>query len=46
VTKQKLPKSLKDLIKQGEEDGFLAQDVIFLIYSEPEKHLDEIDNFF
>jgi len=46
MVKQKLPKTLKDLIKQGEEDGFLAQDDIFLIYSEPEKHLGEIDAFF
>ena len=46
MTKHKLPKTLKDLIKQGEEDGFLAQDDIFLIYAEPEKHLEDIDSFF
>jgi len=46
MTKQKLPKSLKDLLKQGEEDGFLIQDDIFFIYPEPEKHVEEIDGFF
>ena len=46
MTKQKLPKSLDDLIKQGEEDGFLVQDDIFLVYSEPEKHIEEVDDFF
>ena len=46
MTRQKLPKTLHDLIKQGEEDGFLVQDDILLIYSEPEKHIEEIDTFF
>ena len=46
MTKQKLPKSLDDLIKQGEEDGFLVQDDIFLVYAEPEKHIGDIDDFF
>ena len=46
MTKQKLPKSLHDLIVQGEEDGFLVQDDILLIYPEPEKHIQEIDLFF
>ncbi len=46
MSKQKLPKNLHDLIKQGEEDGFLVQDDIFLIYPEPEKHLEQIDEFF
>lgn len=41
-----MPKSLDDLIKQGEEDGFVVQDDIFLVYPEPEKHLSEIDDFF
>ena len=46
MTRQKLPKTLDDLIKQGEEDGFLVQDDIFLIYPEPEKHIEDIDDFF
>ncbi len=46
MTKQRLPKSLDDLIEQGEEDGFLVQDDIFLIYPEPEKHIQDIDDFF
>lgn len=46
MTKQKLPKSLKDLLKTGEEDGFIIQDDILLVYPEPEGHIDEIDLFF
>jgi len=46
MTKHKLPKSLKELLKQGDSDGFLIQDDILLVYSEPEKHVDEIDDFF
>ena len=46
MTKQRLPKSLDDLIEQGEEDGFLVQDDIFLIYPEPENHIQDIDDFF
>lgn len=46
MTKQKLPKTLKEVLKQGEEDGFIVQDDILLVYPEPEKHVDEIDDFF
>ncbi len=46
MTKHNLPKTLKELLKQGEEDGFLVQDDILLVYAEPEKHIDEIDQFF
>ncbi len=46
MSRQRLPKSLKDLLIQGEEDGFLVQDDILLIYPEPEKHISEIDEFF
>jgi RNA polymerase primary sigma factor len=44
--KQKIPKSYKELLKQGEEDGFLVQEDILMVYSEPEKHIEEIDEFF
>ncbi len=44
--KQRLPKNLKEILKQGEDDGFLVQDDILLVYPEPEKHIDEIDEFF
>ncbi|MDO8497937.1 MAG: RNA polymerase sigma factor RpoD [bacterium] len=44
--KQRFPKTYKDLIKQGEEDGFLVQEDILLVYPEPEKHVNEIDEFF
>ncbi len=46
MTKHRLPKSLNDLLKQGEDDGFLVQDDILLVYPEPEKHIGEIDTFF
>src|SRR3989339_477964 len=46
MTKQKFPKSFKDLLAQGEEDGFVVQDDIFLVCSEPEKHIEAIDEFF
>ncbi|MGB9883043.1 MAG: RNA polymerase sigma factor RpoD [Microgenomates group bacterium] len=46
MTKYTIPKTLKELLKQGEEDGFLVQDDILLVYAEPEKHIDEIDQFF
>jgi len=34
------------LLRQGENDGFLIQDDILLVYAQPEKHIDEIDDFF
>ncbi len=43
---QKMSKSYKDLLKQGEEDGFLVQDDILMVFTEPEKHVDDIDDFF
>ncbi len=46
MTKHKLPRTLEELLKQGKEDGFLVQDDILLVYSEPEKHIEEIDDFF
>src|SRR3990167_4355170 len=46
MTKTKLPRTLNELIKQGEEDGFLVQDDILLVYPDPEKHIEEIDDFF
>ena len=46
MIKHHLPKSLKELINQGKEDGFLVQDDILLVYPDPEKHIREIDGFF
>lgn len=43
---QKIPKTIKELLKQGEENGFLVQDDIFFIYADPEHHIDEIDDLF
>ena len=46
MIKIKSPKTFKELLQQGEDDGFILQDDIFLICSEPEKHILEIDDFF
>ena len=46
MIKHHLPRSLKELIGQGEEDGFLVQDDILLVLPNPEKHIKEIDSFF
>jgi RNA polymerase primary sigma factor len=46
MIKHHLPRSLKELISQGEEDGFLVQDDILLVLPYPEKHIKEIDSFF
>jgi RNA polymerase primary sigma factor len=46
MIKHHLPKSLKELISQGSEDGFLVQDDILLVIPDPEKHIKEIDKFF
>lgn len=44
--KQKMPHSVAELLTMGQEDGFLVQDDILLVYPEPEKHVNEIDMFF
>lgn len=46
MSHQKIPKTIKELLRQGEEDGFLVQDDIFFIYSDPEHHIEEIDELF
>lgn len=46
MVKHKLPKSLVELLDQGEEDGFLVQDDILLVYPEPENHIPDVDEFF
>ena len=46
MVKNRLPRTLHELIKQGEEDGFLVQDDILIVYPEPEKHISNIDTFF
>lgn len=46
MTTQKIPRTAGELLKQGQENGFIVIDDIFFIYPEPEKHLSEIDDFF
>ena len=43
---QKIPKNVKELLRQGEENGFLVLDDIFFVYSDPEHHINEIDDLF
>ncbi|MCX7996239.1 MAG: RNA polymerase sigma factor RpoD [Patescibacteria group bacterium] len=43
---QKIARSVKDLLKQGEDDGFLVQDDLLMVFQEPEKFIDDIDEFF
>ena len=42
----RIPKNVKELLKQGQDDGFLVQEDIMLVFSEPEKHVEEVDDFF
>jgi RNA polymerase primary sigma factor len=44
--RQKLPKTAKELLKQGETDGFLLQDDILIVFPDPEKHIEDIDELF
>jgi len=41
-----MPKNVKDLFAQGEEDGYLVQEDILFVFPEPEAHVAEIDDFF
>jgi RNA polymerase primary sigma factor len=42
----RLPKNIKDLLKQGMDEGFLVQDDILALYPEPENNIEKIDEFF
>lgn len=42
----KLHKQARDLLVQGKDDGFLVQDDILMVFSEPETCIDEVDEFF
>lgn len=42
----KLHKQARDLLLQGKTDGFLVLDDILMIFPEPEKSIDHIDEFF
>ncbi len=44
--KKDIPSTLDELLKQGKEEGFLVLDDILLVYHEPEKHIEDIDDFF
>jgi RNA polymerase primary sigma factor len=42
----KLHKQARDLLVQGKTDGFLVLDDILMVFPEPEKNIDYIDEFF
>ena len=46
MASQKIPKTARELLKQGKENGFIVIDDIFFVYAEPEKHIQDIDDFF
>ncbi len=46
MSKHKAVTTLKNLLDQGKEDGFIVQDDILLVYPDPENHIEEIDDFF
>ena len=46
MLKPKTPKSVKDLVKQGKDNGFITQEDIFALYPKPEDHLEEIDELY
>ena len=43
MVKTKPVKNIKELIKEGKENGFLTQDDLLAIFPKPELHLKEID---
>lgn len=43
---QRIPKTVKELLKQGEENGFVVLDDIFFVYPHPERHIEDIDDLF
>ncbi|MBM3283857.1 RNA polymerase sigma factor RpoD [Candidatus Gottesmanbacteria bacterium] len=46
MAKMKNSKTIKQLIKQGKENGFITQDDILTIFPKPEEHLVEVDDLF
>lgn len=46
MTVQRIPKNANELLDQGRENGFIVIDDIFFVFPEPEKHVNDIDNFF
>lgn len=43
---QRIPKTISELLTQGEDNGFLVLDDILFIYPDPEHFIEEIDDFF
>jgi len=41
-----LSSKAKELLKKGKEDNFLIQDDILVVFSDAEKRIDELDEFY
>jgi len=41
-----MAKTIPQLLKQGIDNGFVTQDDIFALFPEPEKHIEQLDNFY
>ncbi|KKS84799.1 MAG: RNA polymerase sigma factor [Candidatus Gottesmanbacteria bacterium GW2011_GWB1_43_11] len=46
MVKAKLLTSVKDLLKEGKENGFITQDDILAVFPKPEHHLKEVDELY
>lgn len=46
MVKTKTPKTVKELVKQGKENGFVTQDDILVIFPKPEDHLGKVDDLY
>ena len=46
MTKTKNPSTIKTLLKQGKDNGFVTQEDILIIFPKPEQHLNEVHDFY
>jgi RNA polymerase primary sigma factor len=46
MARGKMPSSVKDLLKQGKNDGFITQDEILFLFPKPEENIRELDSLY
>lgn len=46
MTRAKVLTSVKDLLKQGKDDGFITQEDILTLFPKPEEHIPELDDLY
>jgi RNA polymerase primary sigma factor len=46
MVKIKVPKGIKDLVKQGKQNGFITQEEILTLFPKPEDHISELDELY